>query len=206
MESAPGASEGTIVPLQEFNSRLLPSGPCAIICRNNAPIITIAFGLLRDGIGCVVLGREIGAGLKSLIKKFERKAPSIEHLNTLLATYLKEHSERLKEKKRFRQMHNLKDKIESIFAISHNVDSIIDLISCIDTMFEGAGRVKLGTIHKLKGAEFPHVFFLEPQLIPSKYAQSDAQLQQEDNLAYVGITRTKSVLSYVSLPVVEEEG
>ena len=44
-------------------------GPIAVLCRNNAPLISMAFKLIRAGIGVNMLGRDIGRGLSSLCKK-----------------------------------------------------------------------------------------------------------------------------------------
>ena len=55
------------------------------------------------------------------------------------------------------------------------------------------------TIHKSKGLENDNVFFLAPELIPSRYATQPWQLEQERNLAYVAITRAKTSLIYVPL-------
>lgn len=41
----------------------------AMLCRNNAPIMKMAFTLIRDGIGPVILGREIGKSLIALSSK-----------------------------------------------------------------------------------------------------------------------------------------
>jgi len=38
---------------------------------------------------------------------------------------------------------------------------------------------------------------LNPELIPSKYASTEEELQQEQNLKYVAITRAKSELIYI---------
>ena len=41
----------------------------AVLCRNNAPLLSMAFKLLRRGIGVKMLGRDIGKGLVPLAKK-----------------------------------------------------------------------------------------------------------------------------------------
>ena len=55
------------------------------------------------------------------------------------------------------------------------------------------------TIHKSKGLENDNVFFLAPELIPSRFATQPWQLEQESNLKYVAITRAKNSLIYVPL-------
>ena len=60
-------------------------------------------------------------------------------------------------------------------------------------------QLHLTTIHKAKGREWPEVLFLDPHLLPSKYAEQEWELQQEANLAYVGITRAQETLHYCAL-------
>ena len=57
--------------------------------------------------------------------------------------------------------------------------------------------IMLSTIHKAKGLENERVFFLCPELIPSKYATQPWQYEQENHLRYVAITRAKRELIYV---------
>ena len=52
----------------------------------------------------------------------------------------------------------------------------------------------LSTIHKAKGLENERVFFLLPDIIPSKYATQPWQIEQEMNLKYVATTRAKHTL------------
>ena len=58
--------------------------------------------------------------------------------------------------------------------------------------------ILLSTIHKAKGLQNKRIFFLCPELIPSRYATMDWQFEQEMNLKYVAITRAQEELIYVS--------
>jgi len=74
------------------------------------------------------------------------------------------------------------------------------LRSTIEAMFtddEKTDAVKLSTIHKAKGGEADTVYFLMPQLIPSKYAETAMEMYAERCLRYVAITRAKNTLKYV---------
>jgi superfamily I DNA/RNA helicase len=59
-----------------------------------------------------------------------------------------------------------------------------------------AAQCHLSTIHKAKGREWPSVLFLDPFLLPAKWAEQEWEKQQESNLAYVGITRAQRILHY----------
>ena len=76
----------------------------------------------------------------------------------------------------------------------------IALISDIDSYNESADQVILMTIHSAKGLEFPYVFLIgmEEGVFPSEMSKySEADLEEERRLAYVGITRAKKEL-YIS--------
>ena len=73
----------------------------------------------------------------------------------------------------------------------------IALISDIDSYNEDSDQVVLMTIHSAKGLEFPYVFLvgMEEGVFPSEMSKySEADLEEERRLAYVGITRAKKEL------------
>jgi DNA helicase-2/ATP-dependent DNA helicase PcrA len=57
--------------------------------------------------------------------------------------------------------------------------------------------VHLSTIHKAKGLEADRIFFLGRSLIPSKFAKMSWELEQENNLEYIALTRAKKELFFV---------
>ena len=61
---------------------------------------------------------------------------------------------------------------------------------------DGAHGVNLLTFHRAKGLEFEAVFLprLQEKELPSKQARTDAEIEEERRLLYVGMTRAKSVL------------
>jgi hypothetical protein len=176
----------------------------AILCRNNAPLMSMAFKLIRNGVGCQMLGRDIGRGLVLLTTKLAKEdSTPIDRFSTILTDWLER---------------------ECAIAISNDkpdrIDKLTDQAECLRATIEGSspgtagdlrnvlqrifsrenGQVILSSIHRAKGLEWPLVTHLDPWRIPSKQALKaamlgdSAQLQQENNLRYVAETRTKHTL------------
>jgi DNA helicase-2/ATP-dependent DNA helicase PcrA len=60
---------------------------------------------------------------------------------------------------------------------------------------EGGG-VKLATIHRTKGLQWPHVYLmgLEQDTLPDYHAKTDEQMQEERRLCFVGVCRAEDSL------------
>jgi superfamily I DNA/RNA helicase len=77
--------------------------------------------------------------------------------------------------------------------------TVPDLVAHIGVLFtDGRRGVILSTIHKAKGLEAERVYFLDRFLIPSKYARKGWQREQEQNLLYVALTRSKNFLYFIN--------
>ena len=83
----------------------------------------------------------------------------------------------------------------------------VALVADIDGLDENSDYVVLMTLHSAKGLEFPNVYLagLEDGLFPSYMSitsdNSQAEIEEERRLAYVGITRAKKNLTITSARV-----
>jgi superfamily I DNA/RNA helicase len=191
-------------PLKDFLSS------DAILCRNTQPLIETAFLLIRNKISCRVLGREIGQGLISLVKKM--KASSIIDLIGKLAKHRQRELARAQAQGKEDRIAILDDKLETLAVFINeagrvSVDTLIgQILALFDDDGQGRQSITLATVHKSKGLEWDRVFILDAhKLMPSKWARQPWQRQQEINLQYVAITRARRELYYVSSDALRRE-
>jgi superfamily I DNA/RNA helicase len=70
-------------------------------------------------------------------------------------------------------------------------------IAYIEKIFAAGGAIQLLTGHKAKGGEWETVFHLDSWRVPSKWAETEEEQQQERNLDYVITTRSKDKLYFI---------
>lgn len=200
-ESAPEGETSTMaLDLEKAAETFRPTD--AILCRNTKPLVSLAYALIRKGIGCRVEGRAIGEGLLALANRW--KVKSLATLDERLAAYLEKEQAKLIAKKREQAAENLADKVDTLRLIISSLPAgsgIADLRGKITALFSDTddGRLTLCTIHRSKGREWHRVFWLDrPRYQPSRFARQGWQKQQEANLCYVAATRAKQSLIELS--------
>lgn len=196
IEPAPTAPEGEVERLTKWDSSVFAANDL-VVCRTTAPIITLAYSLLKARVPVRVMGREIGQGLKNLINK--QNARTIDTLLEKLEAYRAREVEKATAKMEDAKAEAINDKVDAIVCLIDGLGeddrTINALMQVIDTLFsEGVNKTVLSTIHKAKGLEADRVFWLNSSQCPAKWAKQDWQKQQEQNLCYVAVTRAKKSL------------
>jgi superfamily I DNA/RNA helicase len=169
-----------------------------VVCRTTAPIVRLAYRLLRAGRPARIMGREIGQGLTALIKRMN--VQSIEELDERLSEYRTRESEKAKAKGQDSKAEAINDKVETILCLLADLPegerTIGNLLQTIERLFKGTSdqAVVLSSIHRAKGLEAETVYWLNSEDCPAKWARQDWQKQQEANLCYVATTRAKQSL------------
>lgn len=208
IHAKPNAVEGTVTKIKEFawrkNLHLTPGIQThAILCRKNAPLISLAFQLLRDGTPCRIEGRDVGEQLISLCKK------SKTHDKPSLIAWLSAHLRQQQQKLSPYAFETLQDKVFCITTVINlpSIRSLEDFYSQIKLLFSDYDpslppRLTLSSVHKSKGLEWPTVHLLGRNAwMPSPFAVQEWMQDQETNLTYVAITRAQVNLIEV---IVEE--
>lgn len=175
-----------------------------VICRNTKPLVVLVFILISDGKKAKIKGKEIGDDIISLIQSAGVNIQSlvIKHLKNKRDQLLLQYGDFYKMDRP--ELH------PNVIALEENISVIEFLFDKMggdvrrvikflkETFSDEQADIMLSTIHKAKGLENDRVYFLRPDLIPSKFAVNPWQKEQEENLRYVAITRAKKELIYIN--------
>lgn len=182
-----------------------------VMCRQTSPLVYLYKKMVQNNIKCFIEGKDDGRKLNEVIK--DTKCG--DDFNDI----------KIAVKKRLVALYDdYKEKYPQTDSVSSNITTLMDNILSLECfpdtiktrkqaedfiqgMFmdtiENSGnnkedRVRLSTIHKMKGQEADNVYILCKSLIPSKLARSEWQQTEETHLQYVMCTRAKHKLAYIS--------
>lgn len=196
LEAAPGAKEGQVQYIDTEEMKKIARPGCFILSRLNAPLIGLALGFLKQKTPCNIQGRDLGANLLGMIKRSRCK--DLNKFVRWVEKWSKREITRLIDRKRDTSI--IKDKAECLYALVEAVNSIEELKTQLGRLFSDVddnNKIILSTTHRAKGLERDIVFMLT-----STYRYTD---QEEKNLQYVAITRSKDKLYFVKNTKVDKE-
>jgi superfamily I DNA/RNA helicase len=190
--------EGSVTHMASYEPRDFKSTD-AIICRNTAPLISMAFSLIARDIPVNILGRDIGKGLVSYINSLQ--CDTIASLSREVEKDYQKALKKFESDENSSKVESLSDRKEVInIFIRNSIDDQVDtLCSFIENFFgvEKNRHLTLCTAHKSKGLEWDRVFILNSECFMPKWVKQDWAIQQEKNIVYVAITRAKKDLVYI---------
>jgi len=199
IEAAPEAPEGVVRHAGAIDiAKEGLTASDAILCRNTAPLVGMAYNLISQKISCHVEGKDIGLGLLKLVNKFQ--ARNILDLKDTMEDYREKQVSKLMAKGKEQQAESISDRIATLQIIADRHTSVDAMRTEISTMFQDSDNnprptLTLCTVHRSKGREWDRVFILgRYEHMPSKYARQEYQLQQETNAIYVAYTRAMKEL------------
>ncbi|MEG3939883.1 3'-5' exonuclease [Microcoleus sp. S36b_A3] len=175
-----------------------------VLSRKTAPLVKLCIRLIVRGIAATVKGRQIGELIKGDLKEIA-KMPGFQYnqFNDAVNAY------RAAKQQRYEGLENeeqlceaLKDKLEAlteIYKSQPQATCIAHLENYIDSLFsDESSPITLSTCHRAKGLEGDRIFIISPNDLPMVWRnQQGWQLEQENNLLYVALTRSKSELYVV---------
>lgn len=177
------AKPGKVSTLEHWSIEDLPD-TATIICRNNAPIFSMALRFLKEGRYAEIVGSDIGKGLIKALKKLGDS--TMKQAEVLKAISLWEKAKLAKT----RNSDKIRDTAECLRVFALNGERLSDAVAYAEHIFRAKGPIRMMTGHKSKGLEFDDVFILDKDLL-----RLDAT--QDQNLLYVMQTRAKSTLTYI---------
>ena len=171
-----------------------------ILSRTNAALTKSCLALLRKNKPAYIVGRDVAKLLVNLIESFETN--DINEFYTKLDAWLAIKQANVNSWNSS-AVANAQDTHETIRAISETCLTVEDVKTKINKLFLDSEYVKvpsviLSTVHKSKGGQWASVYRLTWTFNSRKGAQSQAEIQEERNIAYVCISRTENKLINVS--------
>lgn len=177
-----------------------------VVCRTNAPLVSISLNLMMDGVPCWIEGKKFGDDLIATID--QTKASSIYTLKERLLEQCEQKLALLRDKWYVSDeaKTTIKDTYESLYKLADSCQTVDEVKQTITRLFLDVKRgekrvqnaVRLSSIHKAKGLEAERVWFHKQNNCPHKKASTPEEMEQEWNLRYVAITRAKTELVMVT--------
>lgn len=179
-----------------------------VICRNTMPLVHAYFYLLEKDMPATVVGRDIEIGLNKILSKvincdIDKGLERLDEELIKLKQQLKLSG--ISNASSNKKVVELHEQITVIKILTKNCTHMSHVESKIIDMFKEkkANAIKLMTIHRSKGLESNRVFVIESfekkKLMPSRYAELQWELIQEQNIMFVAYTRAKKSLIKIHL-------
>jgi superfamily I DNA/RNA helicase len=195
IQHSESAQYGTIGDTDPYSIPTKAKPGDLIICRNNAPLLSVAYNFLQKRIPVAIKGKNLGDDIIHLVKLLD--PVDMSDMNRRLSRWHERETKKLLDRDAHESAFDaLNDKFSCIRELASEVDTPCDLIDVCEKLFsdvDNKERVQLSSIHRAKGLESESVFLIRPELCCARASNEEAY-QQEKNLLYVAITRAKSHL------------
>ena len=201
IQPAPNAQSGVIKQIEPDKIVKHIKDGDMIIGRKTAPLVGLCIRLIGRGKKAIVKGKKIG---ETLGKECDEIIKLPGYFYKLFNDYLEQYRsikinqyQGLDEEEQLIETINDKlDAVQTIYESNPQVESVEELKVEIDKLFsDDNAPITLSTCHRAKGLEAERIFIYHPEHMPLKWRnQQEWQLQQEENLLYVALTRSKSEL------------
>jgi superfamily I DNA/RNA helicase len=201
IENQQDAPEGEIENINEdeFTIKINEEKDPLVICRTNAPLISFAIKLIKEGKKVHVRGSDIGAFLRGLVIGFN--ANSIPTFNSNVDEWENNQLERLEKCRASNSVkENIMDYADVLREFSKQCANPFDIVKMIDKIFsDNTEGTIFSSVHRAKGLESETVYIIRPDILPLlRVNQLEWEIQQEMNLKYVALTRSKNKLVFVN--------
>lgn len=199
IEYAPTAKDGKVDHIKEDEFLASVDHGDFVICRTMAPLAEHCMQLIRDGKKATIRGRDIGAGLCSTLDKIGKAwRGDSSAIWQMIDSWGEKELAKLNKPGNENKIEKLQDRIMTLQVLSEGCKSINEVKDKIKRIFsDDINGIVLSTIHRVKGLENDRVFIIHPELLPHPMARQPWAREQEKNLEYVAITRSRNYLAFV---------
>lgn len=219
------AKDGTIKKIDyDKICNHLKEGDC-ILSRKNSDLCRVALLLLDNDFSIYIRDESLVNKLIKKISSFKNQVKSLEELPELLEDITSEYEKQLEEQ--MEKIMSAEDtQITEVVKYSDNNVDLLDCVKVLLDKYidenennkvrlksfesfinyvrqrlcttQTKNSIQCVSIHQAKGKEYDRVFILNNNKIFNELARSDDQRQQEKNLAYIAMTRSKDSIYLVS--------
>ena len=154
-----------------------------VICRNNAPLLGLAFRLLAAGRSVSIAGSDIGPRLIGIMKKLGPETLGRQGVMDSIAEW---EADKLEKESR-----TASDMAACMRVFARQGKDLRAAMAYAEHIFKQDGTILLTTGHKAKGLEWPNVIHLDPWLTRKE------PTAQNKNLDYVISTRSSDRLTEI---------
>lgn len=192
------ASEGSIEDL-DYDVLVAThsvSNSNAILCRTNAPLFKLAMEWVKQQKP-FRLWSDFAERLLALAKRIAKDNRGTAAYKSALYDWKEEQQEIFKDSKG--TYRRIQEQYDCLMVVMNMSEDVSDMLFNLELLLNSQVGPVLCTIHKAKGLEWDGVYLLRPDLIPAPWVDEldVEEMQQEDNLKYVAVTRAKETFTYV---------
>lgn len=146
-----------------------------VLCRNNAPLFSMAMGMLAAGHGVNVSGMDVGQRILTTLRKLGDEDMTRAQAEIAIEQWLAE--------RQARESKTADDMAACMLVFVRMTRTLGAACAYLEHLLKQTGRINFLTGHRSKGLEFDTVYHLDPYLC--------RDTEQDRNLRYVIQTRSK---------------
>ena len=168
-------------------------------------MIALCIELIAQRIQARVKGSDIGGRMISILRKVERiDGFSFDKLGSFIDVWARQQVEYLTQKgasdSQISGVNDMRDALDTCVTSFVGAKSVDDLAAEIEALFaDETAAVWLSSVHRAKSLEADQTFILRDELMPLTFPdQQEWEVEQEWNLRYVALTRSKHTLNFVT--------
>ncbi len=167
-----------------------------VLCRLNAPLVSLTLRLIANGVRARMVGRDIGAGIRTILRRLKLQPwMPVSTLRDSLEAWRRKTVTHYASVGQLALVDRTNDQADTIYSLAAYASTVGDIekrcLSLFDDNLDPSQYVICSSIHRAKGLEAERVFAMTESL----YRRGPST--EEDNLSYVMTTRAKRHLTKV---------